>query len=108
MNVDLDGPGVERFLVSDFTRGIEGEPSALLPGKMQSSRQQFHCPRCDKPSIAQHGVTNRCDCGLHWVAYGNALHIWTAESMPRKQLPVQPKDWHYDSRGYCDNPARGY
>lgn len=30
---------------------------------------------------------------------------------PKPALPDKPtrrSDWHYDSQGYCDNPARGY
>jgi hypothetical protein len=68
---------MEHFLRSDFVQYEAGEPSTLIPGRVQTGREIFFCPSCgDKAEPPQHAVQGYCKCGLHWISYGNSLQLW--------------------------------
>jgi hypothetical protein len=71
--------GGEEFLRSDFVKMEAGQPSLLLPGKMQAPRESFKCPSCEEPGKPpEHGIEGSCKCGLNWISYGNRLKLWRA------------------------------
>lgn len=81
-SLELNRPGVEHFVRSDFVKTVAGKPSELLPGRTQVSEECFNCPKCKtKAKAPEHGIHDVCDCGLQWVAYGNSLYLWTRESI---------------------------
>ncbi len=66
----------EMFTRSDFTTWVRAKPSRWLPGRLLPDEERFSCPSCAAPGKAEHGGFEVCGCGLHWVAYGNALYVW--------------------------------
>ena len=77
---------IERHLVADFSYSVESS-SALIKGA-RLRHTKFKCPSCGVTQANEpgHGVPDCCDmhCGLHWIAYGNALYLSNA--------PVSPSD----------------
>lgn len=65
----------EQLLVTDCLQYARYD-SILAPGHSFETAI-FHCPKCgterDNP---EHAEVYRCDCGLNYQAYGNALYIW--------------------------------
>ena len=60
---------------SDYVT-MERQESRVIPGKMYSV-EIYHCIGCDRERpVPQHGRRIRCPCGIHVVAYGNALYVW--------------------------------
>ena len=79
--MNLNRNGVEQFLRSDFVRMDEGRPSKLLDGRKQASQEAFNCPRCGVNNPPPALAFGQCQCGLEWIAHGNILYLWTAESI---------------------------
>lgn len=71
--------GAEQHLRSDFVKRVPGEMSSILPGKRLPDTETFLCPWCcAEAKPPEHGEHTGCTkCNLRWVAFGNALYLWT-------------------------------
>jgi hypothetical protein len=80
---------VDHFTVSEFTERINiTRFSEVLERDVEEVECLFHCPKCFKVQDfePEHGKKDSCECGLHWISYGNGLYVWKFSKNPIKRL----------------------
>lgn len=71
-------PHAEEHLRNSFISWRQGAPSKILPGHRMPDAEEFFCPACGiENEPPRHGVFTKCGrCTLHWVCFGNSMHVW--------------------------------
>ena len=88
MNDDRSAPGVERHLLSDYTRYVT-RPSLIVPGKSWRERVGTSCPRCSDLIDVEHGREGSCPrCSLRFIAFGNLFYLWAETGDKNVRLPA--------------------